>query len=95
MIENHDNLTFDAPYSSIVDGEIREMMISFCSLCSILSTRKLNLQNILILLLKDKDYMEILKSITGEQLDKNCLKAFIRLDPTAFSSKTIIKHLKS
>lgn len=77
----------------MVADETREAVLAFCTLCSTLTCKKLNLQQILLLMLKDKDYMDVFKDILGESSDMECVKAFIKIDPNAFSSKTIAKHL--
>ena len=76
-----------------MEDEIREQVLNYCSLCVTLTNKKLNLQNILLLTLKHKEYMEVFMDIMGEDSPQECVKNFIKLDPNAFSPKTIAKHL--
>ena len=77
----------------MMEDEIREQVLNYCSLCVTLTNKKLNLQNILLLTLKNKEYMEVFMDIMGEDSPQECVKNFIKLDPNAFSPKTIAKHL--
>lgn len=89
-----DNFTGAEPYAGLIEDEIHEQILNFCSLCAIMSNKKVTLQTILLSVLKDKDYMELYRDIMGDLPEQECILALLRIDPNAFSSKTIAKHLR-
>lgn len=68
-------------------------MLCFCSFLTIISGKKLNLPNIFLLLLKNKNYREMLKVMVDVDNDYSLLKMFIDYDPTLHKSKYISKYL--
>lgn len=68
-------------------------MLCFCSFLTIINGKKLNLPNIFLLLLKNKNYREMLKAMLEIDSDFYLFKIFIDYDPTLYKSKYISKYL--
>jgi hypothetical protein len=68
-------------------------MLTFCSFLTIISGKKLNLPNIFLLLLKNKNYRDLIKSMLDIDNDFYLFKMFIDYDPTLYKSKYISKYL--
>ncbi len=68
-------------------------MLSFCSFLTIVYGKKLNLPNIFLLLLKNKKYRDLFKSMLDLECDYQIFKMFVDYDPTLHKSKYISKYL--
>jgi hypothetical protein len=68
-------------------------MLAFCSFLTIIHGKKLNLPNIFLLLLKNKKYRELFKTMLDLECDYQIFKMFIDYDPTLYKSKYISKYL--
>ncbi len=68
-------------------------MLAFCSFLTIVYGKKLNLPNIFLLLLKNKKYRDLFKSMLDLECDYQIFKMFVDYDPTLHKSKYISKYL--
>lgn len=68
-------------------------MLAFCSFLTIIHGKKLNLPNIFLLLLKNKKYRDLFKSMLDLDCDYQIFKMFIDYDQTLYKSKYISKYL--
>lgn len=68
-------------------------MLTFCSFLTIISGKKLNMPNIFLLLLKNKNYRDYIKIMLDIDNDYQLFKIFIDYDPTLYKSKYISKYL--
>ena len=68
-------------------------MLSFCSFITIMHGKKLNVPNIFLLLLKNKKYRDLFKSMLDLECDYQIFKMFIDYDPMLYKSKYISKYL--
>lgn len=61
----------------------------------LLAGKKLNLPNIFLLILKNVNYKNVLKTLVSIDSDYELFKMFIEYDPTLSKSKYISKFLNS
>jgi len=83
------------PTEKITDKETNHLFLSFCSFCSLLETKKLNLANVFLLVLKDVKFRTLLKDYCDFKNDYSALKYFLFFDSTLYKSKYIMKFLNS
>ena len=84
---------YGTPYDSILDDENLYYTYCFCTLCSLMLNQKLNLQKILIQMVKDERLMDIYKEIVNEKDSREAVRLFLSVNPSAFSQKTVVKNL--
>jgi len=83
------------PSQDIIDRESEHILLSFCSLCTLLKGKKLSFQNVFILVLQDDKLREILKDLLGVDSSYEIVKIFLEYDPTITKSKYITKYINS
>jgi hypothetical protein len=81
------------PFEQAYDKEFYHMFLSFCSLICIMHGKKMNLANIFILLMKDKEIRSLYKTLTEADTDYDALMSFLKYDPTLYKSKYIKNFL--
>jgi len=75
--------------------ETEYYLLAFCSFLTILHGKKLNLPNIFLLLLKNKKYRDIFKTMLDLETDYQIFKIFVDYEPNLCKSKYISKYLNS
>lgn len=83
----------DSPTSSIIDQETDHLLLSFCTFCTLIKGKKLSLQNIFVLILKEEKLRNILKDLLCVDSNFELVKLFLQFDPTIVESKYITKYL--
>lgn len=83
------------PLEHINEYEQTHLFLSFCSFVTLTNTKKLNLANVFIYLLKRKPLRELFKSYCDIKNDFNAIKFFLHFDSTLHKSKYIMKFLNS
>jgi len=81
------------PIDSINFAESDHQLLCFCSFVCILHNKKLNLPNIFLLLLENKNYRTLFQAMTGIDTNYDTFKRFIQYDPSLSKSKYISKYL--
>jgi hypothetical protein len=81
------------PIDNINFVESDHLLLCFCSFVCILHNKKLNLPNIFLLLLENKNYRNLFQYMTGIDNDYDMFARFIEYDPTLSKSKYISKYL--
>lgn len=81
------------PFCSISEMEIEHILLSFCTLCTILAGKKLSFQNVFLLILKDNKYRDIFKELSDIDSDYEIVKLFIDYDNSITKSKYVTRHL--
>jgi len=61
----------------------------------LLTNKKYNLANILLLYLQNKDVRELFRNILDIDDDISAIRAFLEFDPSLYKSKYIMKFLNS
>jgi hypothetical protein len=83
------------PSQNIIDRETEHMLLSFCSLCTLLKGKKLSFQNVFVLTLQDEKLREVCKELIGVDSNIEVSRIFLEYDPTITKSKYITKYLNS
>ena len=82
-----------SPSGAIAKREIDHLMLCFCTYCCLLKGKKLSLQNIFVLVLKDVKLRSILKTLITVETNFELVKIFIEFEPQIAESKYITKYL--
>ena len=83
------------PSQNIIDRESEHILLSFCSLCTIIIGKKLSFQNVFVLVLQHESFRDVLKSLLSVDSNFEIVKLFLQYDPTITKSKYITKFLNS
>lgn len=83
------------PSDKITHYEVNHLFLSFCTFCTLLDSKKLNLANVFLLVLKNKKFRELLKNYCDFKNDYYALKYFLHFDSTLYKSKYIMKFINS
>ena len=81
------------PSRHIYDYEFNHLFLSFCSLVTLLHTKKLNLANVFLLLLQNRDLLDLYKEYCDFKSDFAAIKSFLSFDSSLHKSKYIMKYL--
>lgn len=82
-----------SPSKDITREELDHLLLCFCSFCCLLKGKKLSLQNIFVLLLKEERIRSILKTLLTVDSDFEMVQMFIEFEPQIAESKYITKFL--
>lgn len=83
------------PAEQINEYEQTHLFLSFCSLITLLNTKKLNLANVFILLLKNKNVRELFLKYCELKNDFSAIKFFLQFDSGLYKSKYVMKFLNT
>lgn len=83
-------MSFDSENISLEDSEIINSFYQLATLTSLLLGKKLNLQNLFILLLTDEKINKIAKEIVEINSDIELCRFLLLIDPTLVKSKLIL-----
>ena len=83
------------PSDKITHYEVNHLFLSFCTFCTLLDSKKLNLANVFLLVLKNKKFRDLLKNYCDFKNDYYALKYFLHFDSTLYKSKYIMKFINS
>lgn len=83
------------PAEHITSFEQTHLFLSFCSFVSLNNTKKLNLANVFICLLKDNNVRDLFKNYCDFKNDYSAIKFFLQFDSSLYKSKYIMKFLNS
>ena len=64
------------PTEKISSFEINHLFLSFCTFCALLETKKINLANIFLLVLRDSKFRNLLKQYCDFKNDYDALKYY-------------------
>jgi hypothetical protein len=84
----------DSPYTVLEKKDIVHKFLSLCSFVSICENKKLNLANVFLLVLKEKNYRDLFKESLIIESNFDLVKLFLQHDPYLYKSKYITKFLK-
>jgi hypothetical protein len=88
-------ITPQSPSHNIIEEESEHILLSFCSFCTLLKGKKLSLQNVFVLILKEEKLRNILKHLLSVESNYEVIKLFLKYDPTITRSKYITKYLNN
>jgi hypothetical protein len=83
------------PANNIVDLEQKNNFLKFCTLVCIIHNKKLNLANIFLLILQEKQIKKLYMLMCDFDTEMEALKSFFDFDSTLHKSKYIKKYLNS
>lgn len=83
------------PLDKISENETNHLFLSFCTFCSLLEPKKINLANVFLLVLKDEKLRTLLVEYCDFRNQYDALKYFLFFDSTLYKSKYIMKFLNS
>ena len=84
-----------SPSSSIIDAETEHLLLCFCTYCTLLKGKKLSLQNVFVLVLKETRLRNILKDLLDIDNNFELVKVFLQFEPSIAQSKYITKYLNA
>ena len=85
-----------SPYNeNLVDFELNHLFLSFCSLVTLINTKKLNTANIFLLLLQDYELRSFFKDYCDIPSDFAAVQTFLKFDPNLYKSKYVMKFLNN
>ena len=83
------------PANNIVDLDQKNNFLKFCTLVCIIHNKKLNLANIFLLILQEKQIKKLYMEMCDFDTEMEALKSFFDFDSTLHKSKYIKKYLNS
>jgi len=84
--------------SQLTEMEEEELyctFLSYCTLVSLVVGKKLNIANVFLWFLKNKQFRDIFKSKTEIDSDYDAILLFLKFDPSLHKSKYVMKYLNS
>tara|TARA_R110000764_G_scaffold139364_3_gene227366 strand:+ start:1322 stop:1624 length:303 start_codon:yes stop_codon:yes gene_type:complete len=81
------------PAEDITKRELDHLLLCFCTFCCLIKGKKLSLQNIFVIVLKEEKLRKMLKTILTVETDFEMVKIFIEFEPQIAESKYITKYL--
>ena len=81
--------------NSLLEHELNHLFLSFCSFISLTRSKKLNLANIFLLLLQDKEIRAFFKDYCDVSSDYAVVQIFLKYDPGLYKSKYVMKFLNN
>lgn len=83
------------PSEQITEYEQTHLFLSYCSLVTLLNTKKLNLANVFIQLLKSNVHRELFREYIDLKNDFTAIKFFLQFESSLYKSKYIMKFLNN
>jgi len=83
------------PAEQINEYEQTHLFLSFCSFITLINTKKLNLANVFILLLKNNNVRELFLKYCELKNNYSAIKFFLQFDSGLYKSKYIMKFLNT
>lgn len=80
---------------SIIEYELNHLFLSFCSFITLTQAKKLNLANIFLFLLQNKEMRDFFKIYCDISSDFAVVQTFLKYDPGLYKSKYVMKFLNS
>jgi len=82
-------------YSSLLEYELSHLFLSFCSFITLISAKKLNLANIFLIVLQNRQIREFFKHHCDISSDYGVVQTFLKFDPSLYKSKYVMKFLNN
>jgi len=83
------------PAGDIIKREIEHIISCFCTFVSQIKGKRLSLQNIFLVILKEPRIRALLKRALSADSDQEVVQMFIEYDPSILKSKYIAKYINS
>ena len=85
----------ELPSTGIISQETEHILLSFCTLCTMLKGKKMSFQNVFIMVLENKELRDILTEMLCIESNYELVKMFINHDPLITTSKYVTKFLNA
>lgn len=82
-----------SPSGDITKRELEHLILCFCTFCCLLKGKRLSLQNIFVLVLKEEKIRKLIKTLLTVDNDFEMVTMFIEFEPQIAESKYITKYL--
>jgi len=82
-----------SPSGDITKRELEHFILCFCTFCCLLKGKRLSIQNIFVIVLKEEKMKKVLKTLLTVDNDFELVKMFIEFEPQIAESKYITKYL--
>jgi len=79
----------------LANYEHEHLFLAFCSFVTLIHAKKLNLANVFLYVLQNKDIRDLFKKYCDINSDFAAVQAFLTFDPSLHKSKYIMKYLNS
>lgn len=83
------------PSANMLEDETEHILLSFCTFCTLIVGKKLSMQNVFLLVLKEEKFKTILKRLLETDSDYEIVKLFIDYDDTITKSKYVTKYINT
>ena len=84
-----------ADLTELEEEELYSIFLSYCTLVSLIVGKKLNIANVFLWFLKNKQFRAIFKQKAEVDSDYDAILLFVRFDPALHKSKYVMKYLNS
>lgn len=81
------------PSGDITKRELEHLLLCFCTFCCLLKGKRLSMQNIFVLVLKEERLRSMLMTLLTVETEFEMVKIFIEFEPQIAESKYITKYL--
>ncbi len=81
--------------NNLLEYELSHLFLSFCSFVTLTNTKKLNLANIFLLLLQNKELRNFFKIYCDVPSDYAVVQMFLKFDSSLYKSKYVMKFLNN
>ena len=85
----------EPPSRNMIQDETEHLLLSFCTLCSLIKGKKLSLQNIFLIVLQEERLRNILKELLCIDTNYELVKLFVNYDPLISVSKYVTRFLNT
>lgn len=85
----------EPPSRNMIQDETEHLLLSFCTLCSLIKGKKLSLQNIFLIVLQEERLRNILKELLCIDTNYELVKLFVSYDPLISVSKYVTRFLNT
>ena len=79
----------------LTDYEAEHLFLAFCSLITLANVKKMNLANVFLSLLQNRDLRELFKIYCDVETDFAIVQTFLKFDPSLHKSKYVMKYLNN
>lgn len=83
------------PAHDIIQRETHHILLSYCSLVTLLKGKRMSLQNIFLSTLQENKLRTILKEMLSVDSDIEIVKLLIEHDPTILKSKYVTRYINT
>jgi hypothetical protein len=81
--------------SLLAEYEAEHLFLAFCSFVTLLHVKKMNLANVFLILLQNKELRDLFKLYCDVDTDFAVVQTFLKFDPSLHKSKYIMKYLNN